>query len=261
MITDHQCPVCQEAQLATGGGPVTPETGEMHIRLTTDPVVVATCFHGHKSVLAILDGAYALLFERALQRLVTGNTRDAVVDAYTAFEMYLAQVPARARYDREAEASAQRIRRELDGVSRYAERALGAALAVISLIDGQPPPKVDPRKTTELRNRSVHAGYYPTDAEAEALCVEISRIISEFDRRFEAQGCVNPTTYWQSTIDDEIRQSRERHGIEALPTVVAHFGTELASNRAPNRSTFSLEERISEYRSDVLEDETAWRVW
>jgi len=39
---------------------------------------VPTC---HRTVLAILDGGYALLFERALQRLVTGNTRDAAIDA------------------------------------------------------------------------------------------------------------------------------------------------------------------------------------
>jgi len=39
------------------------------------------------------------------QRLVTGNTRDAAIDAYTALEIYLSHVPARARYHREGGAS------------------------------------------------------------------------------------------------------------------------------------------------------------
>jgi hypothetical protein len=49
-----------------------------------------------------------MLYERALQRLAEGATRDAVLDAYTALDMYLSHVPARARYDREKVAVASR---------------------------------------------------------------------------------------------------------------------------------------------------------
>jgi len=260
MITDHTCPVCQKEYLRDGGY-ITPETGLVEVRLTIEPITIAKCLHGHRTVLAILDGGYALLFERALQRLVTGNTRDAAIDAYTALEIYLSHVPARARYHREGGASPRQLSQEMEAVSKYAERSLGAALAIISVMTGAPPPRFDADRTTKLRNRAVHAGYYPTEPEAEALCVEVERTVSEVDKRFEAIPCVNQMTYWEAAINEEIASLRERLGVRDLPTVLAHFGTVLASNRAPNRSTGTLERTIRQYREDAAEDFTSWRVW
>jgi hypothetical protein len=261
MITDHTCPVCQKELFRQGGGELTPETGLGEVRLTIEPIAVAKCLQGHKTVLAILDGGYALLFERALQRLVTGNTRDAAIDAYTAFEIYLSHVPARGRYHREAGASPRQLRQEMKGFLDSSDRSFAAAFAVISLMTGKAPPRFKPDLTSKIRNKAVHAGYYPTEPEAERLCLEVESIVSEFDKRFEAITCVNERTYWEAAIAEETASLRERLKVSDLPTVHAHFGTALASNRAPNRSTFTLQDTIKQYREDVAEDFINWRVW
>ena len=108
MRTHYACPMCAADQRAKGltQWELTPETGASEVRLTVEPVALNECQNNHRSVLVCLDGAYALVFERALQRVAIGNPRDAVMpDAYTAFEMFLSHVPARGRYDREKGAS------------------------------------------------------------------------------------------------------------------------------------------------------------
>ena len=114
MRTHYTCLTCSAEQRAKGltQWEVTPETGGSEVRLTSEPVALNECKNGHRSVLVFLDGAYALVFERALQRVAIGSPRDAVMDAHTAFEMFLAHVPARARYDREKDASPLKLLEE-----------------------------------------------------------------------------------------------------------------------------------------------------
>jgi hypothetical protein len=264
MFTSHHCPVCSQALRSQGltTWMVTPETGEIpEVRLTTEPVALAVCAQEHKSVLIIHDGAYALLFERALQRLVTGNARDAVIDAYTAFEMYLAHVPVRARYDRELGASPRALRSEMESITKLSERTIGAALTAASIAGFCPPPKIDARKTAELRNRAVHAGHYPREDEVEQLCGEIDRVISELESMLGKQDSVNAQHYWSKAIGEDIAESLERHGWKGLPGVQSSFGTVLASDRRPNRSSIGLSETIANYRRDIAEDAVYWRVW
>lgn len=168
MRIETSCPVChrekRQAGISTWEG--TPENGHVELQITTDPVVVVTCFHGHRSLLTILDPSFTLLFERGLQRLSTSSTRDAVVDAYTALEMYLSHVPTRARFDREKTRPPAELRKDLSQVVKLAERSLGAALAVVSLVSGSAPPTLQTKKTTELRNSAVHAGVHPSVSDA-----------------------------------------------------------------------------------------------
>jgi hypothetical protein len=263
MFTDHICPVCTK-ELETRGlqsWAVTPETGQTDVRLTTEPVAVAKCTNGHESLLIIRDGAYAMLFERGLQRLVIGNTRDAVIDAYTAFEMYLSHVPARARYDREKGASPANLRKDTESATKYAERALAAALATASLVSALPPPKVDQKKTTEFRNRAVHAGYYPNEAEAETMCIQVEKLIYEFERCLGTQKCVNAQSYWSAAIDEDIRTTIKRQAVGRLPSVQINFDTVLAGNHPPNKRGVRVAQRLAEYRADIAEGDVAWRVW
>jgi len=55
----------------------------------------------------------------------------------------------------------------------------------------------------------------------------------------------NQMTYWEAAINEEIASLRERLGVRDLPTVLAHFGTVLASNRAPNRARVRLSARFA----------------
>ena len=126
---------------------------------------------------------YALVYERALQRYMKGDLRDAVIDAYTAFEMYVATVPVRARYDLDRNLPPKdipRLRRELKPCTSNAASALAAALATISLLARHAPPKVNP-KIARIRNLAVHAGEYPSVDDAERVLFEVEELVVRFD--------------------------------------------------------------------------------
>lgn len=142
-----------------------------------------TCPEGHVFNLRIAEPAYALVFERGLQRLVDSDERDAIVDAYTAMDMYMPTVPVRARYDQDSKlthSDISTLRQQLRVATSDANKALGAALAVASAVSGQAPPKFND-KLSALRNRAVHAGEYPTPKEAEWGIAEVERIVTSID--------------------------------------------------------------------------------
>lgn len=262
MRTHYSCLVCADAQRAKGftQWELTPETGYTEVRLTSEPVALAECQNGHRSLLYALDGAYALLFERALQRIAIGSPRDAIIDAYTAFEMYLAHLPARARYDREKGASPMKLRDEMKQATGRAEPALGAALATVSIVSSRPPPKIVADATTNLRNRAVHSGHHATDQEAEAMCLEIERLVGEFEDGMSTNGRVNEQWYWDATIGEEIQATISKCGWAGIPSVGRQLATVLALTRPPIRNTFSAARRLEQYRKNIAEDFVHWRV-
>ena len=81
---------------------------------------------------------------RCAPRQADGDWRDAVLDAYTALDMYMSTVPVRARYDGDASLlpiDIVRLREELKFSTSDANKALGAAFAVASVVSGKRPPK------------------------------------------------------------------------------------------------------------------------
>jgi hypothetical protein len=180
------------------------------------------------------------------------------MDAYTAFEMYLAHVPARARYDREIGSSPRALRAEMKWATGTAERSMAAALAAASLAGGAPPPKIDTERTTKLRNSATHAGHYPKDAEAENLCLEVERVILALEALLSVQKCANLDPYWMKTISEEIDDSIARQGVAELPRVHSSMGTVLAVNSFP---IGNAKEAIESYRRDIIDDVVSWRVW
>jgi len=91
--------VCFECSQSNAPESLPPES--FQIPISTKPWVVTKCPQGHPIALIFQASGWARLFERALRRVAANDPRDAVLDAYTAFEMYIAEVPIRARYDRE----------------------------------------------------------------------------------------------------------------------------------------------------------------
>jgi hypothetical protein len=213
------------------------------VAATTERWVVAKCPNGHEVGLIFQASGWAHLFERALRRVAINSPRDAVIDAYTAFDMFLAEVPARARYRSEAGASPRRLRDELKSVNT-GERALGAACAVASLASGRPPPKWDTNKTTQLRNKAVHAGEYPTVAEAEELCVEVARVILEFLQILDSD-CVNPGSYDGKVFGEAATLFRELH-----PDINPSFssGGDIFDWSHSAQSRPSVKDKIAAYR-------------
>lgn len=264
MRTHYSCPICVSPDGAGGGtqwGSRTSETAYAEVRLTAEPVALAECDQGHRLLVCVNDGSYALLFERALQRLAIGSTTDAVIDAHTAFEIYLAHVPARARYDRESGASPTVLRRELRPATSSAQLALGAALATVSVVSSRPPPRINEEMTTTLRNRAVHAGHHPTDSEAEHMCAEIDRVIAEFEDLLTSSVEPRDPSYWNAFISEDIKATIEAHGWRELPIVGRQLDTVLARARDGFATKVSARERLAEYRQNKTADTLSWSVW
>jgi hypothetical protein len=167
MRVSVSCPVCTGAAMERGDSPE--ELGRafddrVTALVTHERVASVRCRVGHPFVVVVADPTHALVFERGLQRLADGDLRDAVLDAYTAMEMYMPTVPVRARYDRDRSLMPKdilRLRKELKFITGDANRALGAALAVASVVSNKPPPVFD-TTVSKLRNDAVHAGKYPS---------------------------------------------------------------------------------------------------
>ncbi|WP_437625457.1 hypothetical protein [Sorangium sp. So ce1151] len=183
MRVSSNCPVCVSAAAARNAPPAEIQRlCEQRVEgfITHERSVAVTCLSGHRFGIVITEPAYALVFERGLQRLVNGELRDAVLDMYTALDMYMPTVPVRARYDRDASLTLKdipRLRKEFGFAVSDANKALGAAFAVAAVVSGKSPPKFD-SKLSKLRNRAVHAGEYPTAEEAEWAAMEVERIVT-----------------------------------------------------------------------------------
>jgi hypothetical protein len=214
--------------------------------ITTTRMAVATCQSGHRIGVTVVDPAFALLYERALQRLANGDWRDAVLDAYTALDMYLPQVPVRARWDRNhssVPSDLERIMKELKPATRRAENAIGAALAVASVIADGPPPTFRP-ELARIRNAAVHVGEYPTPQEAEWLILEVERLVREFEAILDAasQGR-DPSFLLMMQLNDHNRSFTER-----VDSTANHsLGTVLGGGHSPPTQA---RDRIAVYKTD-----------
>jgi len=139
----------------------------------TDPQS-AKCLHGHRLCWPILDGAIALLSSDALQRLVTGNTRDGRPSMLHGSRIYLSHVPRVLATIVKVELRLGSCARRWRAVSKYRRTFAWAALAIISVMTGGTAPRFECR--TERRNCEIGlfmAGYYPTEPEAEATLREV----------------------------------------------------------------------------------------
>lgn len=214
---------------------------------TTQRGILTECPNGHKLAIVLQASGWARLFERGLKRLVLGDTRDAILDAYTAFEMYLSDVPARVRYDREKGASPAALREELKPATARSECAIGAARAAASLATGKPAITWSEKDTTAVRNRAIHAGAYPSEEEAEKLCLEVGRVILAFEDALDALPCVNSHSYHEAAWLEEA--SVFQRGNPGVRTSFSSGGV-IFDWAFFGKARPSVAARIQEYRSD-----------
>jgi hypothetical protein len=219
---------------------------EQDVRVTTETGTVVTCANGHRHAYFFQHAAYVILFERALLRLCNDEPRDALLDAYSAMEMFLSHVLPRARYDRERDQSPSQVRDQLKHVTHLAEPARGSALGIISYLTGREAPRLD-TNVTKLRNDAIHAGKYPTTAQAESAVLKIEDLLLTVRDALDAQSCVNEHSYEIADYLELRKKFLADNGIErwlatSLPMVL--------ESRVTPRVTAS--ERLNEIRSGAL---------
>lgn len=189
-----------------------------------------------------------MLFERALFHVVDGNARDAVLDGYTALEMFFALVPVRARYDREKGANVSGIRKELATALKSSDRAMAAAMTTASLLTGKAPPKI-PDALSATRNEAVHQGKFPPLAKAEEHLVTIANIVNAFEDALDSQPCVNEHPFTRALMFASLEDLRQRDAAaKDLPVTTAGLGTVLGADRDRNQRE-PIQERIKGLKS------------
>lgn len=214
------------------------------VLITHESAGLLTCARGHQSVLVFQGGAYGLLYERALQRLADGAIRDAILDAYTALEMYLHTVVERVRFEAHPGSTLEAVRIDLKDATKTADRVMGAALAAIAVRSGSAPPKV-PSKLQELRNKATHAGEYPAPQDAEWAVLEVARIVADFEALFAKSPKAGTVTYAEaSSVLIHIAQ-RERHPDVVRSTIYVPLVLD-ASGASPS---IGAADRLKEYQS------------
>jgi hypothetical protein len=180
-------------------------------------------------------------------RLSRGDSRDAVLDAYTAFDMYLSIVPVRARYDRDVSLAPKdiaRIRDELAPLTRLSERAIGAALACASLVSGAAPPAI-PSRLQAIRNEAVHGGVYPSESDAEWLALKVEELICAFELLLDAASpSRDPPFHVAFQIASFIGTDGPPAGIQRVST-----GRGFVLSRANDPQPKAID-RLSDYRAD-----------
>lgn len=215
--------------------------------MTHERFAAATCEEGHKFTFGTSEPSYALLYERALQRFVDGDLRDALLDAYTAFDMYMPSVPIRARYDADPQLGVgdiERLRKEFKPVTKDATSAGAAGLAAVAVQTRSAPPNFD-TKLSGLRNRAVHAGQYPTPDEAEWAILEVERLVTTIDDMLTAAAPDRDPSFREAVEWTDFRGSQ--------PGTAGHvslsFSTVLSGTMLPRES---VRRRLERYRSGEL---------
>ena len=257
LIDSIGCPLCQRAKSEEGAeAEEVARAGKASMhgrRITTETAQLHRCDLEHDFMLHVQDGGYALLYERALQRVADGRTRDAVIDAYTSFDMFLASFVLGVVFDRRYphptrfdEAPLEPLREELKDVLRPSERTTAAALALACLESGRAPPRI-PNRLNELRNKAVHAGAYPCDKDAKWACIEVERLVCGFREQVPTAEASTGRFQMALLLESTKRALGSREPVQAITYT---FFTVLDATNPPELGRAAV--RIEAYRRGAL---------
>jgi hypothetical protein len=205
------------------------------------------CGTGHLFLLVLENASHSLLFDRAVERLASGETRDAVTDGCTALEMFLSEVPVRARYQSEPLGQLSIIREELRRVVNTSERALAGSFVIASLLGGCAPEHV--RQLEEVRanrNKAIHGGVRPSEKQAEDALSCIQQTVAWFEGILRDALPERDVSYARARMLDELHRARAIHAdcglvlAQATSTVLDGLGESMPT---------SVEARLEEIRS------------
>lgn len=209
--------------------------------ITHDGYATIECDKDHRVIYAFQGGAHALLYERALQRLADDAPRDAILDAYTAFEVFMQMVVERCVFEAQTSVTLDDVRAQLGYVFKSSERTLGAALVAVATRTGSAPPKI-PGDIQNLRNDATHRARYPSVPQAEKAILAIGGLIRDFDALLDAVPTARTEQYKiLAAVEPQISARR------GDPTVtISSIGMSLVL--APLGTRVEPAQRLEEYR-------------
>lgn len=150
------CMECSKERDALGQGEV------LYAELEEDQVLMTTCSKGHQVRFVLQQTRFELLLEMGGMAFLDGYYREAVSSFAAAlerfFEFYILVVCEARQVERDKVEGAWKL------MSNQSERQLGAFI-VLHLLESGTPPGLD-QKMTELRNKVVHKGMFPSKSEA-----------------------------------------------------------------------------------------------
>ncbi len=141
------------------------------------------CRHGHKSIIAVQEQKFEMLFELGANAIVDGYYREAVTSFTSAlerfYEFYIELICSMRGIESEAFNTAWKT------VAKLSERQFGGYLFLYLYEAGKPPPLL-PKAAIELRNSVVHNGKIPSREETlqfgQSILDVITPVLSELKR-------------------------------------------------------------------------------
>lgn len=221
-----------------------------HAELLDGGYFRVVCPKGHETIVLVQEEKYELLFDFGAAAFLDGYYRDAVASAAVAMERFLEfYVRVMSRKHAVLPASFDETWKLVAGQS---ERQLGAFLLLYLVENKRKPPY--PEKLAELRNRAVHKGYLPTQAET------LKFLQSVFEFVVAVHGELGAS--FQTLLDQEVFANLRRAETEAsragkarVVTVTMPTMFSVALSRDPTVSGLSFLERLELFRNA----KTAWR--
>jgi hypothetical protein len=141
-----------------------PKNQLYYAELQDDGLYHLKCKQEHDSATCLQNQRFELLFDLALNAILDGYYREAVVSFTSAaesfYEFYLRVIMAKRNV------SIGEYEKAWKRVESQSERQFGAYTLVYTLEQCQPPPILHPSKVN-FRNKVIHRGKIPTRAEAE----------------------------------------------------------------------------------------------
>jgi hypothetical protein len=153
-------------------------------QLQDDMSVPTSCPKGHKFVALVQNARFEVLFESASLALLDGYPREAVASFTAALERFY-EFYVRVALRREGITQSQ-VAATWKLVAKQSERQLGAfAFTYLRQTRGA---FVLPQEIPAFRNRVLHEGYIPTDAEVRDYAQRILTLIEEVVQTIRDQG-------------------------------------------------------------------------
>jgi hypothetical protein len=140
-----------------------PSPSFVFLDIRNDGLYNFTCTKGHKTVIALQEQKFEILFEIGAQAILDGYYREAVSSFSASLERFYefyVKVICSSR-----DINEEQIHNAWKEISRQSERQLGAFIYVYLIETGQTPKILSPSER-EFRNKVIHKGKIPDKKEA-----------------------------------------------------------------------------------------------
>lgn len=234
MKVSFMCPYCD---------PRTNGQFSLEIPPKNDNVYDISCPNGHTFSANVLVHDFQKLFELAVDALVDERWRDSISNLIASYEKFMELFIRVVMKSNNVNKSV--FDENLKHVSRYSERQIGAFVILFTL-QFQKKPQLLSNKQSEIRNKVIHQGYFPTQSEAVTFGTDVLKFMRDTLSRIEQSDQLRKELI--RSINDQVDWSISGPRVHILTWPL------VGTNRPQSQEEMTLAEMV-EYMRRVREIE------